>query len=139
MVRALAERLGAAHPGFEMTPRELIDHTLRASGWEGVDRLEAERWFDCQPDFDDSHYTGGFAHPDGKFRFSPDWAALAPHGFVGDELLAAMPRLPDHWEVIEEATEENAVPHGDCAGAALSQLVVHRDPDLDPPRSAARA
>jgi anaerobic selenocysteine-containing dehydrogenase len=106
VVCELAKRLGAEHPGFEMTPRELIDHTLRASGWDGVDRLEAERWFDCQPEFDDSHYIGGFANPGGKFRFAPDWAALAPRGFVGDELLAAMPRLPDHWEVIEEATEE---------------------------------
>ena len=105
VVCELAKRLGAHHPGFEMTPRELIDHTLRASGWDGLDRLEAERWFDCQPDFDDSHYKAGFAHPDGKFRFSPDWAALAPGGFVDDALLAAMPRLPDHWEVIEEATE----------------------------------
>ena len=106
VVCGLAKRLGVEHPGFGMTPRELIDHTLRASGWDGVDRLEAEHWFDCQPDFDDSHYIGGFAHPEGKFRFSPDWAALAPSGFVGDELLAAMPKLPDHWEVIEEATEE---------------------------------
>ena len=106
VVCALAERLGVGHPGFGMSPRELIDHTLRASGWEGLDRLEAERWFDCQPDFDESHYVGGFAHPDGRFRFAPDWKALAPHGFVGDALLSAMPRLPDHWEVIEEATDE---------------------------------
>ena len=106
VVCELAKRLGAEHEGFTMTPRELIDHTLRTSGWDGIDRLEAERWFDCQPDFDDSHYIDGFAHSDGKFRFSPDWAALAPRGFVSDELLAAMPRLPDHWEVIEEATEE---------------------------------
>ena len=105
VVCALAKRLGAEHPGFAMTPRELIDHTLRASGWDGLDRLEAERWFDCQPDLDDSHYIGGFAHSDGRFRFAPDWAALAPGGFVPDALLAAMPRLPDHWEVIEEATE----------------------------------
>src|SRR5215468_5343423 len=30
---ALAWRLGAEHPGFAMTPRELIDWTLRTSGW----------------------------------------------------------------------------------------------------------
>src|SRR5712691_4223416 len=30
---ALAQRLGAVHLGFTMTPRELIDWTLRNSGW----------------------------------------------------------------------------------------------------------
>ena len=103
---ALAGRLGAEHPGFRMTAREIIDHTLRVSGWRGLDRLEAERWVDCQPDFDEAHYIGGFAHPDGRFRFAPDWEAIRPPGFVDDETLSAMPRLPDHWDVIEEATAE---------------------------------
>ena len=106
VIRALAGRLGAEHPGFDMTARELIDYTLRASGWEGLDKLEAERWIDCQPDFDEAHYIDGFAHPDGRFRFAPDWKAIGPPGFVDDETLSAMPRLPDHWNVIEEATAE---------------------------------
>ena len=102
---ALAKRLGAEHPGFDMSARELIDHTLRASGWGGVERLEKERWIDCQPDFADAHYIDGFAHADGRFRFAPDWAAIGPSGFVDDGTLAAMPKLPDHWDVIEEATD----------------------------------
>ena len=100
------EAAGGRAPGLRDDPaRAHRPHPARV-GLDGLDRLEAEHWFDCQPDFDDSHYTGGFAHPDGRFRFAPDWAALAPRGFVGDALLSAMPRLPDHWEVIEEATEE---------------------------------
>ena len=106
VVCALAQRLGAAHPGFDMTARELIDHTLRASGWDGLERLARERWFDCQPDFREAHYLDGFAHADGKFRFAPNWGAQTPRGFVDDATLEAMPRLPDHWDVIEEATEE---------------------------------
>src|SRR5271165_3436418 len=33
VICALGKRLGAEHPGFAMTPRELIDATLRKSGW----------------------------------------------------------------------------------------------------------
>ncbi len=107
VVCALAGRLGAEHPGFGLEPREIIDRTLKASGWPGVEVLEREHWIDCQPPFETAHYVEGFAHPDGKFRFAPDWAALAPHGFGpgADGGAGAMPRLPDHWEVIEEATE----------------------------------
>ncbi len=47
MLQGLASRLGARHPGFEMTEMQLIDATLRASGWpdagdgaaRAVDRL----------------------------------------------------------------------------------------------------
>src|SRR4029077_11107041 len=69
---ALAQRLGAVHPGFAMTPRELIDWTLRSSGWGTLDDLEAQRGIDCQPGFA-AHYTDGFSYPDRKFRFKPDW------------------------------------------------------------------
>jgi anaerobic selenocysteine-containing dehydrogenase len=105
VICALADRLGAEHPGFAMSPRELIDWTLQRSGWGTLAELERNRWIDCQPDFDTAHYVGGFAWPDGKFRFKPDWPNVpfrSPHhsGPVDD-----MPLLPGYWPVIEEATE----------------------------------
>ena len=103
---ALAKRLGAQHPGFDMSAREIIDHTLHASGWGSLERLERERWLDCQPPFREAHYLDGFAYADGKFRFAPNWRAVAAGGFVDEAVVATAPRLPDHWEVIEEATEE---------------------------------
>ena len=105
VIRGLAQRLGAEHPGFGMTARELIDRTLALSGWPGLETLERERWLDCQPPFAEAHYLEGFAHPDGKFRFAPDWAAIRPHGFGPNGETGEMPRLPDHWTVIEEANE----------------------------------
>ena len=51
VICALAKRLGAAHPGFAMTPRQLIDVSLQQSGWGTLAELEANRWIDCQPDF----------------------------------------------------------------------------------------
>jgi len=102
---ALAQRLGAVHPGFAMTPRELIDWTLRASGWGTLEELAAKRWIDCQPDFAAAHYVNGFAWPDGKFRFKPDWGSVPFRSAVRSGPLDDMPALPDHWDAIEEAEE----------------------------------
>jgi len=106
VIAGLAARVGAEHPGFGMTPRELIDATLTASGRPGIDVLERERWLDIQPDFRTAHYVDGFAHPDGRFRFKPDWSAPRPHGFGATGGPEAMPHLPDHWDVIDRAVPE---------------------------------
>jgi len=103
VICALARRLGAAHQGFEMTPRELIDWTLQRSGWGTLAELERKRWIDCQPDFAASHYLNGFAWPDGKFRFKPDWPNVPFRSRVHAGPIEALPKLPDHWEVIEAA------------------------------------
>jgi anaerobic selenocysteine-containing dehydrogenase len=100
---ALAERLGATHPGFAMSPRELIDWTLRKSGRGTLAEFEAGRWIDCQPDFAASHYVDGFPWPDGKFRFKPDWKNVPFRSPMRSGPVEAMPALPDHWDVIEEA------------------------------------
>jgi anaerobic selenocysteine-containing dehydrogenase len=103
VICALAQRLGAEHPGFRMTARELIDWTLRHSGWGTLDELEAGRWIDCQPDFETAHYLKGFAWPDGKFRFKPDWPNVPFRSPCRAGPVDRMPALPDHWTVIEEA------------------------------------
>ncbi|MGA7807354.1 molybdopterin oxidoreductase family protein [Bradyrhizobium sp.] len=103
VVQSLARRLEARHPGFEMTPRELIDATLELSGHGDIAALEADLWRDIQPDFRASHYLDGFAHADRKFHFKADWAH-PPFGLVMGEV-AKMPTLPDHWTAIEEADE----------------------------------
>jgi anaerobic selenocysteine-containing dehydrogenase len=103
VLQGLAHRLNASHPGFDMTPRQLIDATLKLSGHGDIARLEADLWRDLQPDFRTSHYLDGFAHADGKFHFKADWAH-PPFGLMMGEF-AKMPALPDHWTVIEEADE----------------------------------
>ncbi len=105
LIVALADRLGARHPGFAMTPREIIDWTLRASGRGSLAELEEKKWLDCQPPFDEAHFLDGFAYPDGKFRFRADWASTP---FSGDGLKGPwreMPTLPDHWPINEAADE----------------------------------
>lgn len=101
----LARRLGFEHRGFRMSPREHIDWLLSHSGWGTLAELEEKRFIDCQPEFERAHYLDGFGHPDGKFRFKPDWTRVkapndGPMGPHGD-----LPALPDHWAVIEAADE----------------------------------
>jgi anaerobic selenocysteine-containing dehydrogenase len=105
VLQGLAQRLDISHPGFEMSPRELIDATLKKSGHGDIDTLQADLWRDLQPDFRTSHYLDGFAHADGKFHFKADWAnvALGNDGMMG--AWDKMPSLPDHWTIIEEADE----------------------------------
>lgn len=105
VLQGLARRLRAIHPGFEMTPRELIDATLKKSGHGDIAGLEADLWRDLQPDFRTSHYLDGFAHKDGKFHFKADWAH-PPFGRVMGEP-ARMPSLPDHWGATEETDTEH--------------------------------
>ena len=68
-----------------------------------MERLEREKWIDCQPDFETAHYIKGFAYPDGKFRFKPDWPKVPFRSAYHAGPIAQMPKLPDHWTIIEEA------------------------------------
>ena len=95
----LARRLGAEHPGFGMTAWELVDATLRRSGlWDA--RTNWERGGqDLALPFERAHFLDGFAWPDGRFRFKPDWSAYGGRW-------AAMPTLPDHFDVVDGPTAE---------------------------------
>jgi anaerobic selenocysteine-containing dehydrogenase len=99
VVQALARRLGAVHRGFEMTAMEIIDETLKASGWPSADVVMRERWIDAMPSFEESHYLNGFAHPDKRFHFAPDWSRLG-------SAHAVMPKLPDHMAIIDDTCPE---------------------------------
>ena len=107
VICALAKGVGAEHRGFDMSAPEIIDATLQASGWGTIETLKENRWIDCQPGFETSHFLDGFANSDKKFRFRPDWenvpvARKFDWGIAGD-----MPSLPDHWDVIEKADEKH--------------------------------
>ena len=73
VICGLAQRLGAEHRGFTMSPRELIDQMLQVSKRGTLAEIEANKWIDCQPPFRESHFLDGFPWPDGQFRFKPDW------------------------------------------------------------------
>ena len=126
----LARRLGVSHPGFEMTAREHIDWMLRNSGYGTVDDLEAERWLDLQPPFEQAHYLNGFAYPDGKFRFSPDWTTIvAPN----DGPMGPWQDLPETSRSLGGHRGRDSglsVPAGNLARPRLPELHVQRDADV---------
>jgi anaerobic selenocysteine-containing dehydrogenase len=107
VICALAQRLGAEHRGFSMTPREIVDWTLQETGRGTLEELVANDFIDVQPDFETAHYLKGFGWRDGKFRFKPDWTKVpnSNAGLVGPH--ETLPSLPDHWAVIEQADDEH--------------------------------
>ncbi len=100
VICALAKRLGAEHPGFDMSIWQIIEATLKASGLPDAETMYDRHWHDCALDFETMHFLNGFGHADGRFRFKPDWTARP---YVEAEL----PRLPGHCDNIEAADGEH--------------------------------
>ncbi|SDG51902.1 molybdopterin-dependent oxidoreductase [Propionivibrio dicarboxylicus] len=96
-ISELAGRLGVAHGAFGMSAAALIDRVLADSGRPSAAEIRALGGLDCALPFERAHFLDGFGHPDGRFRFAPDWAARGAGG-------AAMPAFPDHQAVIDAAT-----------------------------------
>ena len=99
VLQGLARRLGAQHPGFVMSAMELVDWTLRASGWPDAKTVLEHHWVDAALPFQEAHFLDGFGTPDKKFHFAPDWSS------AGSDW-QRMPRLPDQWDIIDAATED---------------------------------
>lgn len=99
VICALAKRLGAEHPTFDMTDWEVLDATLKLSGLPDAATFARQKWIDCAIPFEDAHYLNGFAHDDGKWHFRADWSAM---GAAGEKLSA----FPDHRVVYDAASED---------------------------------
>jgi anaerobic selenocysteine-containing dehydrogenase len=100
VICALAERVGAEHPGFAMTAWEMVDATLRASGHPPAEQVWGGHWLDCAEPFERAHFLERFPQPDGRFRFKPDWSRIGPND-------AALPAMPGHCAVIDAADAEH--------------------------------
>jgi anaerobic selenocysteine-containing dehydrogenase len=96
VICGLAKRLGAHHPGFDLSAIEIIDRTLQASGLAGTASFSAEEpWLDCWPGFETGHFLDGFGHADKKFHFRADWRRLGPDH-------AALSAFPDHVAITDD-------------------------------------
>jgi anaerobic selenocysteine-containing dehydrogenase len=95
----LAKRLGAEHRGFDMTAWEIMDETLKVSGmWDAETNFQKGGQDFVKP-FETGHFLDGFENPDRKFHFRVNWKKFG--GRWRD-----MPDLPDHMDVIDNATPE---------------------------------
>jgi len=95
----LAKRVDAKHSGFEISALEMVEETLKASNYPTVDEIVNKTGHDLNISFKEAHFLNGFATPDGKFHFKPNWSALGPKW-------KEMPPFPEHWDVIDETTKE---------------------------------
>jgi hypothetical protein len=122
-----------------MSPREIIDWTLRESGYGDLATLEKERWLDLQPPFRESHFLDGFAFPDGKFRFKADWTdtPVANDGLRGP--WRAMPNLPDYWPINEDADEDHPFKLATSPARNFLNSKLQRDGDFAVARTATRS
>ncbi|SOD98104.1 Anaerobic selenocysteine-containing dehydrogenase [Caenispirillum bisanense] len=102
VVNELLKRLGADHPTLHMTAWEVVDATLRASGWPGAEEVLAQGGIDVSVRNDHGPggcFHDGFPQADGRFRFHPDWTKLGPLG-------GALPAAPDHVAILDELSDE---------------------------------
>src|SRR5262249_7953545 len=76
------------HRGFGMSVWEIIDESLRKSGYPDAATMHAAGGHDCALPFEKAHFLDGFAFSDGRFRFKPAWSAMGEDG-------GRMPALPD--------------------------------------------
>jgi anaerobic selenocysteine-containing dehydrogenase len=95
---ALATRLGADHPGFQVSAWELIEQTLHDSGMPDATSLHRDRWLDVAPGFEQTHFIKGFGHPAGRFRFRANWSEIG----LG---LGHLPEFPGYCDTIEAASD----------------------------------
>jgi anaerobic selenocysteine-containing dehydrogenase len=95
----LAKRLGAEHPGFHMSAWEIMDASLKRSGMWDAQTIYERGGQDFAPPFEKMHFLDGFDTVDRKFHFHGDWKRF---GGRWEE----MPVLPDHLDVIDNATPE---------------------------------
>jgi anaerobic selenocysteine-containing dehydrogenase len=99
VIGELARRLGAKHPGFDMTAWELMDETLRRSGLWDAETNYRRGGQDMALPFETAHFLDGFETADRKFHFKADWKRFGGRW-------QEMPVLPDHFDVIDRATPE---------------------------------
>ena len=77
-----------------------IDDAFRRGGLGSLAAIEGQGWLDRAQPFDDSHFLNGFPHPEGRFRFKPDWSAIGPYA-------SKMPAVVDWMQDYERATDEH--------------------------------
>ncbi|MDB5541664.1 MAG: dehydrogenase [Devosia sp.] len=107
VVNELLRRLGTEHPSLQMTDREMVAETFRRSSFGELDEIEKTGFVESNMPDEEARFGNGFAWPDRRYRFAPDWDAVARlkgYTWVCDP--SEMPRFADHWDVTERIDAE---------------------------------
>ena len=107
VVNELLRRLGVDHPSMHMTDREMVAETFKRSGFGDLDEIEPRGFVESPVSDAKSRFADGFAWPDGRYHFAPDWQAVADRkGYTWVCDPSEMPRFADHWDVTESVDAE---------------------------------
>ncbi len=108
VINALALRLGSDDPVFHTSDREAVADTFARSGFPAIDEVEKTGFVDRERPDAEARFANGFAWPDKRFRFAPDWEAVRiKKGYRWTCDPAIMPRFADHWDIVEAADDEH--------------------------------
>ncbi|MGV3650127.1 MAG: molybdopterin-containing oxidoreductase family protein [Devosia sp.] len=108
VINELLERLGVSHETLGLTDREVVAETFRASGYGDLEPIAAQGFIDRERPDAEARFAQGFAWPDRRYRFRPDWpavAALKAYRWAGEP--SEMPVFPDYWDVNERTDAEH--------------------------------
>lgn len=108
VINELLTRLGSDEPAMHLSDRDMVEETFRRSGYGELDEIEKTAFVDReQPEA--ARFVHGFAWPDGKFRFEPNWPDVADKkGYLWTCDPSELPRFADWWDTNEPTTD--AVP-----------------------------
>ena len=108
VINALALRLGLDDDTFRTVDRDVVAETFRRSSYPPLEEVEKTGFVDRERPDAVARFADGFAWPDKRFRFEPDWQAVADskgYFWVCDP--ADMPRFADHWAINEPTDAEH--------------------------------
>lgn len=108
VVSELLRRLGSEHASLQMTDREMVAETFRRSGYGDLDEIAKTGFVSRERPDAAARFAEGFAWPDRRFRFKPDWqdvATLKGYTWVCDP--SKMPTFADWWDVNEPTDDDH--------------------------------
>lgn len=102
VLRELATRLGCDPSLFAKTDQQVIEKTFEDSQFPDISEVQKSGYIDKGLSYDDAHFSDGFAWPDKKFRFTPNWhdvAEILDYEWHYDPEI--MPKFADYFDVNE--------------------------------------
>ena len=106
VINAIAARLGVEHESFSTTAREMVAETFRRSRYPALEEVAKAGFVERSLPDEAARYANGFAWPDGRFRFKPDWEAVRRRkGYQWTCDPAILPEFADWWDVNEPTTD----------------------------------
>lgn len=107
VINQLLTRLGVKDQTLSMTDRDVVAETFRRSHYPDLLEVEVTGYVDRALPDEKARFADGFAWPDGKYRFKPDWEETRrkkDYRWVCDP--ADMPEYADFRAINEKRTPE---------------------------------